>query len=939
MKNKVKKAINLIVKRIERFLKKIYHKLPISHSFKTKAKNLYFTVFGFCLGNTPSYIVWKQTRVKKKKKKTINFEQFLNFKFNKSIGVHLHLFYVDLLGEFVSYFNNIPYEFDLYISVVDDTAASKIEETVSVIRNLKNVKIKKVENRGRDVAPFVSDFANELQKYDYICHVHSKKSLYTGKEQTGWRTYLLEGLMGSEELVNNIFYRFETNPEIGLVYPETYPGISYIGHSWLCNEKSRDELLSKLGIVGTIVPKYIDFPMGTMFWARGEAVKKFFKAGLKTVDFPEEAGQNDGTIAHAFERCLGLVIRYEGYTVTTYDEESGKFSYGYGRKNMQQYWSKTPQLLENETYSADIVSFDIFDTLLMRKIVNPDDLFDIIELKVNKLLNTNYAYKKYRKKAEKNLRKSGRKSDYTIFEIYEEFAAITNISPEQCNQIRDMEINTEKAFLVPREEIKEIYYNIINQQKKDVFIISDMYFTKNILDILLKCNGIADYKELMVSADMGYRKDNGTMWNYMVEKYKDKEILHIGDNEVSDAQLPGDRKISTSHILSAKDLFSMSNVGRAARITELMPLDSVAVGILFNKYLNSPYALNTSEFIWKISKPYDLGYAIIGPVVCDYLVWLVKCVKKAHDEKILMLAREGYLLNSIFDIMKKYCEGMENISAEYLYTSRRALLVASIKSADDIKEALDVFYEGKFSKLMKNRFGIEEIQGEDFEVILPSDATKVYEKVKVYEKAIIEKAQYERENYLKYIAGIVNKNERIAVADLGYSGSIQYYLSKLLEKPIDGYYFATDNKRLPLRIAGSKMSGRYIENDDIAPASTSYIHRYSLILESVLTSMDNQLCYIDENMKPVFLKEEKNCVDKVVIREIHKGAMEYSRELFELVGDVILLGNNDKAVYEELIRMVVEEELLTEDMKKIFVLEDDFCTNEKIDIFARYNKE
>lgn len=51
--------------------------------------------------------------------------------------------------------------------------------------------------------------------------------------------------------------------------------------------------------------------------------------------------------------------------------------------------------------------------------------------------------------------------------------------------------------------------------------------------------------------------------------------------------------------------------------------------------------------------------------------------------------------------MKEHCEGMEDISAHYVYTSRRAILVASIKNEDDIKEALNVFYEGKFSKLMK----------------------------------------------------------------------------------------------------------------------------------------------------------------------------------------------------------------------------------------------
>lgn len=80
--------------------------------------------------------------------------------------------------------------------------------------------------------------------------------------------------------------------------------------------------------------------------------------------------------------------------------------------------------------------------------------------------------------------------------------------------------------------------------------------------------------------------------------------------------------------------------------------------------------------------------------------------------------------------------------------------------------------------------------------MLPSDAVRIYERVKVYLKEILSKAQFERNNYLKYISEIVKTGEGASVADLGYSGSIQYYLSKLLERPLDGYYFATDNKRL-----------------------------------------------------------------------------------------------------------------------------------------------
>lgn len=939
MRNKIKKATNIIVKKIEKCLKTFYHKLPISHNFKMKAKNIFFTIFGFCLKNTPSYIIWKQTRVKRLKKKNVRYEEFIKFKFDKKIGVHLHLFYIDLLDEFMEYFNNIPYEFDLFVSIVDSSAAGEVKNKMSAIRNVKSVNVKVVANRGRDVAPFIVDFSNELLKYDYVCHVHSKKSLYTGYEQTGWRTYLLEGLMGSEGLVRNIFYRFETIPDVGLIYPETYSGIAYIGHSWLSNTKSRDELLLKLGIMGVKTKKYIDFPMGTMFWARGDAIKKFFKANIKTGDFPEENKQNDGTIAHAFERCLGMVIELEGYTVITYDEEEGDFCYGYGKKNMKQYFEKSEEFLKNQAYDADIVTSDIFDTLVMRKIVNPDDIFDIVEYRLKYIKNIDIQYKKNRKKAEKLLRMRAAKSDFTLEDIYNEFVSITGLSKDVCNTIMAEEINTEMDFLVPREIMVEAFNYIVKSMKQKTMLLSDMYFTGDIIQKILDKCGIQKADEIWISSEKQVRKDNGTMWELLVKQYPKKEILHIGDNEVSDAQLPGDRNIKIHHILSAKDLFSLTNIGREWKIDEFTPTDSVVLGLILNKYFNNPYGINNCRFECKIEKPYTLGYAIIGPVVADYLVWSVKKIKEAGINHILMLAREGYLFKKIFEIMKESCFGLENIESDYVYTSRRALLVASIQSEDDVRSALNIFYEGSYRNLLINRFGLKDLNDiDDFEVILPSDTTKLYETIKPKMQDILDRAEYERENYIKYMKGLLKADETIAVSDLGYSGSIQYYLSKLLKIPISGYYFATDSKKLPLRLSGNEMYARYIENDETAPVSSSYIHRYSLILEAVLTAPDNQLCYMDETLKPVFLESEPNRIDKAVISEIHKGATDFAKELFELTGDIILLTERNKNVYEELIRVVVEGNILSEKLKSKFVLEDDFCTDEVINIFDRLCK-
>lgn len=938
MNRKIKKLINLI----EKSIRKLYHKLPVSSAFKTKAKNCFFTVFGCFMKNTPSYIIWKQTRVKhKKSKKKIAYDDFVNFKMDKKIAVQLHLFYIDLLDEFVEYLKNIPYSFDLFISVVDDSQNEIIYEKTKKIDNVGNVIVRRVDNRGRDVAPLLVVFCDEIAKYDYVCHVHSKKSLYTGREQTGWRRYLLDGLMGDVNQVYRTFYLLETDPDIALVYPESYPEITYMAHTWMSNKDTREWLMTKIGCYNTEYPMFVDFPLGTMFWGRVEAILPFFKANIKLEDFPKEEGQKDGTIAHAFERCLGAFVKLQGYKVAVYDEEEDEFSIGFGRKNLNQYWQKSPDLLVNEADRYDIISFDIFDTLLMRKTVNPDDLFDITELRLKAEKDIDIQYRKLRKKAEKNLRKSRTKADYSIDDIYEEFAKITGFDKEKCDTVKNMEVDTECRYLVPRESMVEAFNTIVQSLKKKVVLISDMYLTKEILEPILKKNGIDGYSELLISCEKQARKEDGTLWDMFLKENSGKEIMHVGDNELSDTQIPGDKGIFTHHILSAKELFNLTNIGRAYRKQEMTALDSVAMGLVLNKYFNDPYGKNSAQFNIKISRPEELGYAIIGPIVCDYMVWAVKEAEKSGIKQLLFLAREGYLFTKIFEIMKKNTKRIagNGINGHYFYTSRRSSLVASIKDVSDIKSALNVYYEGTVNGLLKGRFGIDVEEMSDTVIALPQEATRTFPMIENYADAILKNAEEERKNYLKYIEKILGDTKKMtAMFDLGYSGSIQYYLSKIMNSPHAGFYFATDAKRHPMKIEGSRMYARYIENDETAPASASSIHRYSLLLESVLTAPDSQFVCMDEVGNPVFAESDKSEEYTEFILSIQEGVLKFAKDFFELTGDLIFECPMNKDVYEELIRLVVEEDVVSEDLKNKFVMEDNFCTDECINVFDRLSE-
>ena len=210
--------------------------------------------------------------------------------------------------EFSRYFLNIPFLFDLYITTDTDIKRDRLER---LFYNWNGkVEIRIAPNRGRDIAPKLITFRDIYDHYEYILHIHTKKSPHH-EGLNHWRYYLMESLLGSTEVVKSVFEAFRVSSHLGMIAPQHFEAIRNTA-GWGRNFKIAKRLAEKMGInISEYEP--IDFPSGSMFWARTAALKPLLDLNLTTDDFPEEIGQVDETLGHAIERLFYLTCEHAGY--------------------------------------------------------------------------------------------------------------------------------------------------------------------------------------------------------------------------------------------------------------------------------------------------------------------------------------------------------------------------------------------------------------------------------------------------------------------------------------------------------------------------------------------------------------------------------------------------------------------------------------------------
>ncbi len=265
----------------------------------------------------------------------------------------IHVFYPELAEEIYSALTNVPGSIDVYISTTDEDKKRLIESAFEGFPKGK-VEVRVFPNRGRDIAPAFVGFKDVYSEYDACVHLHSKKSPHAADKLYGWREYLYHNLLGSPEIVSSILHLLSMSGT-GIVFPQYFAPLRD-SINWGQDYEMVRQFLSGMGI--QIDNRHLlEFPAGSMFWFRPQAIRPLLEIGLTFEDFPGEGGQIDGTIAHAIERSFLYIAESQGFhwvKVNSRPSEAGEAPVlsadapQHLQTAMDRVWSPVLQMCEDE---------------------------------------------------------------------------------------------------------------------------------------------------------------------------------------------------------------------------------------------------------------------------------------------------------------------------------------------------------------------------------------------------------------------------------------------------------------------------------------------------------------------------------------------------------------------------------------------------------------
>lgn len=180
----------------------------------------------------------------------------------------------------------------------------------------------------------------------------------------------------------------------------------------------------------------------------------------------------------------------------------------------------------------DIISFDIFDTLIERDVKKPTDIFFLVGIEYFKEKAKAIDFQRRRITAERIARKNLLSKEVNLDDIYN---VLEDYNIETIENLKTLEVNTEIKLCHPRRSIVALF-NEIKAHGVSPILISDMYLPKEcIVNILTKC-GINGYKALFVSNEYGCNKISGKLFDISHKELgiKNATHLHYGDSIKAD---------------------------------------------------------------------------------------------------------------------------------------------------------------------------------------------------------------------------------------------------------------------------------------------------------------------------------------------------------------------------------------------------------------------
>ncbi len=546
----------------------------------------------------------------------------------------------------------------------------------------------------------------------------------------------------------------------------------------------------------------------------------------------------------------------------------------------------------------NVISFDIFDTLLKRDVLYPKDIFYFVEklYKFQKQL-TCFEFVNRRIKAEKVAKEKSDFEEVTLEEIYSEM----NLDDLTKRSLMKLELEVERNFLIANAEIKKVFDYCKNNKKK-IYITSDMYLPKWFIEKILADNGYNGYTKLFLSNEYRVTKKTGNLFKVFLESegVDAKDVLHIGDSRYS-------------------DLFSPRKVGIRGYYIKRKQCNTLYLRKGIEKDIMEQTALysfinNRISFI--MDRNIRLGYEVLGPILWSYCGWLHKASLDS-GAKIWFAARDMFCFKKAYEIL--YGEENNYNNFEYVYISRKSLRPLYASVTGNILNSCDIFPRDKYSisQIAKYMgYGIEDINNsgsvdifekkyiarnlikyKELENILNSD--KIIEAEKC--KSSLAKQYLEKKGLF---------TQDIILADVGWHGTTQFILQKIQKELVGkervcGYYLG-DLEGTCKRVGKGNAHMLYFDEN-----SNSMFSKGTMLFEALIAATHGTtISYRKYNgdIEPVLAKgnQVESCIAK-----IQEGALKFVKDYKEsIIADFIDISPEfSMMAFEQLVEKPRREEL------------------------------
>ena len=531
----------------------------------------------------------------------------------------------------------------------------------------------------------------------------------------------------------------------------------------------------------------------------------------------------------------------------------------------------------------DVISFDVFDTLILRPFADPKDMFMVLGEKLRF-----FGFTQQRIAAEKKarLRKKYTRgtTEVTLAEIYEILEEETGIDKEYGQKL---ELETEQELCFANPYMLEVFRMLRGRHKK-IILTSDMYLKKDEIASILHACGYDGWEQIYVSCEYSTSKGGeGGLYRMIKNIYgKDLRYVHVGDNEQSDVR---SAKKNGFQAVYYQNVNEIGNPHRAHRHGMSEFVGSAYAGLVNAHLHNGLHTYNPY---------YEHGFIYGGLYVLGYMQWLDDYAKTNGIDKILFLARDGEIYKRVYDMLPGH------LPDAYVYWSRipQLRLEAARNRFDFFRRNIEHHLYDVYPPTFREIF--ESLHLEQLIEQLPAFSLDEHQVVTrdvmgglkaffcAHWDLVLKTYEEETEAARQYLQAVIGKAENVAVIDIGWTGSgpmaIKYLVEEKWNLPckVTGVVAAnySDDPSIVISHAQSEKIKSYIfnrfQNRNLYDFHTKTNHNSNNIFFELFTQGASPTCTgfdmtHDRGLKIQFGKSEWE--NYAAIREIHRGIEDFVR--------------------------------------------------------------